>query len=101
MTDEDKPKRRKNPDKECKPAVEPHEPEVARSDAQAGLAGHAVGFDPSRPVATSPPPTSLLTGVPDLPLLSEREQDRQKEEAEEAGASTGGGGTDAAKPDAA
>ena len=92
MTDEDKPKRRENPDKDCRVAVEPHDPEAARSDAQAGLAAHAVGFNPSRPVATSPPPTSMLTGVPDLPLLNDRER------AAQAAAATGGGATGATEP---
>ncbi len=99
MSDQDKPQNRKNPDKACQPAVEPLAPEEARSDAQSGLPAHAVGFDPSRPVATSPPPVEMLSGTPDLPLLSDHERDRMKEDAEDAAASTGGGGSDAATPD--
>ncbi len=97
-TDEggDRPESREEPDEACQPAVEPHPPEEARSDAQSGLPAHATGFDPSRPVATSSPPVSAMTGVPDLPMLNEDERRRQNE----AAASTGGGATDAAVPEA-
>ncbi len=100
MSDDDKPETRKNPDKDCQVAVKPQDPEEARSSALDGLQAHAVGFDPSRPVATSPPPVEMVTGVPDLPLLSDREREAQTREAQEdAAASTGGGATDSTTPD--
>lgn len=96
MIDQDEPETQDGPDESCQVAVEPNEPGGARTDAQAGLPAHAVGFDPSRPVATSAPPPELQTGVPDLPLLNDREREAQ---AEAAAASTGGGGTDATEPE--
>jgi len=65
MTEE--PETHAEPDEDAQVAVQPHDEETLRNDAQDAARAHATGFNPDAPVARSAPPPEALSGTPVIP----------------------------------